>query len=169
MKKIYPFLSGFILVSLLGLSACAKAEVIAPPGTPTQVPMTVVAGTPVPAVSIGLITEIPATTQVTPTEPAPGETRTVTLDDRGKTIPLRVDERFLLQLGDGFTWSINISDLSVISRVPNIMVVKGAQGVFVAHQPGKVTLSASGDPLCRQSKPACSMPSIVFEVNFIVQ
>jgi hypothetical protein len=170
MKTKKVILLAFSLASFVALSSCAKAELVAQPGIPTISPVTVIAGTPVPAGSTGPVTEFPAGNNPgTATEPAPGESRIITLNDRGSTIPLKVGDQFLLKLGEGFEWSINISDLSVISRVPNILVVKGAQGVFVAHQPGKVTLSAAGDPLCRQSKPACGMPSIAFEVTLVVQ
>ena len=61
-----------------------------------------------------------------------------------------------------------MDDTSVISRVINIAVVKGAQGVYSTHQAGTATLTATGDPLCRQSKPACMLPSIIFTLHIEV-
>jgi predicted secreted protein len=101
------------------------------------------------------------------TEPLPDGQKVVTRDDRGKTISLAVGENFLLELGEGYTWEVNVSDQAVLSRVKNIAVIRGAQGVYLANKPGKVTVSAAGDPLCRQSQPPCMMPSILFE--FTVQ
>ena len=112
-------------------------------------------------------------TEITPNPPTPGATpggqKIVTRDDQGKTITLNTGDSFLLQLGEQFTWDISISDQNVLSRVINIAVVKGAQGVYIAHQPGTVTLTANGDPLCRQSQPPCMMPSIAFKITVIVK
>ena len=105
----------------------------------------------------------------TPSGPSADNGKTVTLDDRGKTVSLAVGETFLLKLGEVYTWDISLSDESVISRVKNIMVIRGAQGVYQALKPGTATLTATGDPLCRQTKPACAMPSILFEVTLVVK
>ncbi len=101
--------------------------------------------------------------------PQPSGSQTVTLDDQGKTITLAVGERFLLNLGEGYNWEVSISDQAVVSRVIGITVIRGAQGVYQAHQAGSVTLGATGDPLCRQSQPACGMPSLLFSVTIIVK
>ena len=79
-------------------------------------------------------------------EPDAGEQRTLTLDDQGETIRLVVGERFLLNLGEGYTWDVGVSDEAVVSRVRNITVIRGAQGVYEALRPGTTTLSAVGDP-----------------------
>jgi hypothetical protein len=105
----------------------------------------------------------------TPVEPTPGGQQTVTLEDQGKTIHLAVGERFLLQLGDTYTWDVTISDQNVVSRVIGITVVRGAQGVYEAHQAGTATLNATGDPACRQVQPPCEMPSILFEITLVVE
>ena len=79
-----------------------------------------------------------------------------------------VGERFLLNLGEGYTWDVGISDETVVSRVRNITVIRGAEGVYEALQPGTTTLSAVGDPTCRQSKPPCGMPTTLFTVTLVV-
>jgi len=94
--------------------------------------------------------------------------KTITLDDDQKTIPLQVDETFLLQLGEGYDWNISIDDQTVISREVNVMVIRGAQGIYRAHKPGSATLTAVGDPLCRKSVPACGAPSRLFRLNVVV-
>ena len=104
-----------------------------------------------------------------PTVPAVDGQKIVTLDDQGKTISLTVGESFLLKLGDRYTWIVTISDQNVVSRVKNIAVVRGAQGVYNATQSGTVTLSAAGDPQCRQSQPSCAMPSIQFMITIVVK
>ena len=101
--------------------------------------------------------------------PPPAGSQTVTLDDQGKTISLAVGDSFLLKLGETYNWDVSISDQAVLSRVIGIAVIRGAQGVYQAHQAGSVTLSASGDPQCRQSQPACAMPSLLFTVTIVVK
>jgi hypothetical protein len=101
--------------------------------------------------------------------PPPSGSQIVTLDDQGKTITLNVGESFLLNLGEAYSWNVSISDQAVVSRVIGITVIRGAQGVYQANQTGSVSLSATGDPLCRQSQPACAMPSLLFKVNIVVK
>ncbi|MCX9025394.1 MAG: hypothetical protein OIN85_04775 [Candidatus Methanoperedens sp.] len=102
-----------------------------------------------------------------PTNTAP-LAKTITLDDDQKTINLQVDETFLLNLGEGYDWNISIDDQAVISREVNVMVIRGAQGIYRAHKPGSATLTAVGDPLCRKSVPACGAPSRLFRLNVVV-
>ncbi len=45
-------------------------------------------------------------------------------------------ETFLLKLGEDYYWNITIDDQTIISRVPNVLVVRGAQGIYRAHEPG---------------------------------
>lgn len=66
----------------------------------------------------------------------------VTTADNGKTITLSVDQTFLLQLGDG-SWSPEVDNQAVVSRVPNVAVVRGAQGIYRAHAAGTAHLSAT--------------------------
>ena len=123
--------------------------------------------TAIPGETSGEITpQPPASTEV---EPAADGQKIITLEDQNKTINLAVGESFLLKLGEEYTWEVNISNQDVLSRVKNIAVVRGAQGIYTAHQAGTVTLSAAGDPQCRQSQPPCAMPSIQFEITIIVQ
>lgn len=109
--------------------------------------------------------------QSTPTpEPLPTGTSNlqVTLQDSGKTITLHVSDSFLLYLGDTYQWTVEIADQAIVSRVPNIMVIRGAQGIYTAHAVGITTLSATGNPACYYSKPPCLMPSILFQVTIVV-
>lgn len=89
----------------------------------------------------------------------------ITLADNGRTIDLAVGDRVLLQLGDAYTWTVQIADPAVLSRVVNVTVVKGAQGLYEAKQSGTTTLTAAGDPACRQVQPPCAQPSRLFRVQ----
>jgi hypothetical protein len=106
-------------------------------------------------------------------EPGPpqdiGNGLTITLADNGKTIELKVGDRFLLKLGNGYVWNISITDETIISRVKNITVVKGAQGVYQALKAGTTDLVAVGDPPCRAYTPPCMAPSIMFKVTIVVK
>ncbi|MFA5188040.1 MAG: hypothetical protein WC460_01615 [Patescibacteria group bacterium] len=92
--------------------------------------------------------------------------QTVTLADNNKTITLKIGETFLLNLGEFYNWDISISDQNIISRVVNILVIRGAQGVYKAKTAGTVTLSATGTPTCY---PQCLAPSILFKLNIEVK
>jgi len=93
----------------------------------------------------------------------------VTLANAGQTIQMHVGDTFLLNLGEGWDWTINVSNPAVVSRVVNILVIRGAQGVYKANRPGTATLTAVGDPPCRKSTPPCMAPSRAFQVQIVVQ
>ena len=92
----------------------------------------------------------------------------ITLADNGQSITINKGESFLLKLGEGYNWNVDIDNQTVVSRVVNIMVVRGAQGVYDAHNPGQTTLTGVGNPLCLTAIPSCKMPSIQFKLNVIV-
>lgn len=113
-------------------------------------------------------------TQGTPTQtPIPPQTGdgglTITLADNGKTIGMKVGDTVLLKLGYEYDWNITIADETIISRVKNIMVINGAQGVYQALKAGTTVMSISGDPACRASTPPCMMPSMLFQVTIVVK
>ena len=98
-----------------------------------------------------------------------GSQSTVTLEDNNKTINLKVGDRFLLNLGEFYDWNINVDDQTITSRVINITVIRGAQGMYVAKNIGQTELSGVGDPQCRKSVPACGAPSILFKLKIVVE
>ena len=100
-------------------------------------------------------------------ETTPGG-KIITLDDNDKTTTLQVNETFLLKLGEFYDWNITIDDQTIVSRVVNVLVVKGAQGIYRAHKPGSAMLTATGDPICRKTTPPCQAPSILFKLNIVV-
>jgi len=94
----------------------------------------------------------------------------VTLEDKGKTFDLKVGDSFLLNLGtDVYDWTVTVDNENVLHMKMGVMVIKGAQGIYDALAPGTAVLSATGDPHCRQSKPACGQPSILFSVTIVVK
>ncbi len=139
-----------MILAAMTLAACAPASVQAGQGSPTPPP----SATPTVVVGSGT--------------PDPGSTLTITLDNNNRSIRLHVNQEFLLKRGEGYQWTINLDHQDVVSRIPYIAVIRGAQGVYLAHQPGTATLTANGDPLCRQSIPACAIASISFTLHIKV-
>lgn len=92
----------------------------------------------------------------------------ITLSDNGGSIVLHKGESFLLKLGEMYNWNVAIDNQTVVSRAMNIMVVKGAQGVYDSHDIGRAVLTGVGNPWCLTSVPSCKMPSILFKLNVIV-
>ena len=81
-------------------------------------------------------------------------------------LPIYVDLGLrLLKLGEEYTWDISISDMAVLSRVKNVMVIRGAQGLYDTPFAGQSDITATGNPTCLSEKPACAQPSIEFKVT----
>src|SRR5215216_610073 len=63
--------------------------------------------------------------------------RTVTIDDGGKSIELKVGERFMLVLKkDVYEWEASVQDPTILKKVPDAEIIAGAQGVFEALKAG---------------------------------
>jgi hypothetical protein len=90
------------------------------------------------------------------------------LEEDGGTILLKPGDRFLLRLGQEYDWTVNVADPSIVSRVVDVTVVQGAQGLYEAHKAGTASLSATGDPVCRQAQPPCAAPSRSFKIDIVV-
>ncbi len=103
-------------------------------------------------------TALPPTATNEPTDNAPAS---VTPADNGKTITLQVGQRFLLNLGSEDNWDVQIADQSIVSRVVNITVIRGAQGVYEAHAVGETKLTATDMSSGQAAQP--------FEIQIVVQ
>lgn len=134
--------------------------------TPGRFTVNIDAGPKVQPVSFTLEIQPPVPT-ATPTAAAT-QPLSVTLADDGKTIELHPGDRFLLDLGEGYIWNVNVGDPSVVSRMVNVLVIRGAQGIYEAKLPGVTMLTATGDPPCRQAQPPCGAPSRLFRVQIAV-
>ncbi|KRT61332.1 MAG: hypothetical protein XU09_C0006G0255 [Thaumarchaeota archaeon CSP1-1] len=96
------------------------------------------------------------------------EPTTITQENNNQTIELNVGDTFLLKLGEEHIWNVEIDNDDVVSRVKNIAVIRGAQGVYEAKMPGSATLSAVGDLPCREEVPPCAAPTILFKIQINV-
>ena len=182
MVTIKSFICAAVLAGLL-LAGCAAQPVQTPtPGVSAWLPTSY----PVPADPTAEVSGAPVSAngggngsvQTPSPYPAPtggdsgsaqSEGVVLTLETSGHTLTLKQGQTFLLKLGEAYDWQIIIADQSVVSRVKNVMVIRGAQGLYSALQPGQTELSAQGDPLCRQAKPACGMPSVLYRQTIIVE
>ena len=91
----------------------------------------------------------------------------VTQQDNGKTVVLYKGEAFLLNLGD-MDWTLSISNPNIISRVKNIMVIRGAQGIYRTDNIGTTTLSAQGRPHCDTGQ-MCAQYIVNFSTTIVVK
>ncbi|MGQ0791936.1 MAG: hypothetical protein ACT4NJ_06915 [Nitrosopumilaceae archaeon] len=96
------------------------------------------------------------------------EPTTITQENNNQTMELNVGDTFLLKLGEEYMWNVEIDNDDVVSRVKNIAVIRGAQGVYEAKMPGSATLSAAGDLPCREEVPPCAAPTILFKIQINV-
>jgi hypothetical protein len=105
---------------------------------------------------------------VTPTAPAtpPGAAAVVTLADNRTTLHLPVGQQFLVDLGSTVDWTVTIADQGIARRVPGVLVIRGAQGIYAALAPGTTTLSAIGSPVCTSG--ACPQFRIAFSITIVV-
>jgi hypothetical protein len=90
----------------------------------------------------------------------------VTQADNGATLRLVVGQEFLLDLGSSLDWAATVADQDVVSRVIDVLVVQGAQGVYEARAPGTTVLSAIGSPHC--SSGICPLFRVAFKVTITV-
>ncbi len=168
-RHLAYYLFSILAASSLALAACTPLPPGAAPGA-TALPASETPATPVTLTSI--VTSTPAATA-----PASAETHSappeqvspaISLEQNNTTLVLQVGGRFLLKLGETDRWNITIDHPEVVSRVQNITVVKGAQGVYEATQAGKAILNAAGTQVCDPSQGACSHLVILFTLNIIV-
>ena len=156
MVKIISFLT--VIVLAMGMLSACSQPLVGQAGAPTPVsdPPATAVPTDQPAIVVTL-------------DPTTDAGIIITLDNQGQTINMTVGQNFLLKLGEDYTWDVTVSDENVLSRVRNIAVVRGAQGIYDANQAGTATLTAAGDPVCRQAQPACGAPSIQFVITVVVK
>ncbi len=107
---------------------------------------------------------------LTVTIPPLSTTRNITVADKDQTLTFQVGQSFLLFLGNDYTWTATTDNPAVVSHMPDLFVIPGSQGLFQARQPGHTTLTAIGEPACRQEQIPCAVPTpMVFSVQIVVQ
>ena len=89
--------------------------------------------------------------------------------DDGGTLSLRSGERFVVDLGLGYGWTVDVSDPRVLERVHDVMVIRGAQGLYEALRPGETTVTAAGVPDCVTAVTPCAPRSVSFQLHVRVR
>lgn len=182
MKRIFSVLFAAILFLMQACSAgnATKAsspqEPVVPPATKTSVsemPQPIVETT-LPDMSQGTAVVLSSLPTVTPTAETaannPISESGILLQDNGKTFHMKVGDSFLLNLGaDIYDWTVTVDNESVLHLKMGVMVIRGAQGIYDALAPGMTVLSAIGNPICLQTNPPCTMPSMLFKVTVVVE
>jgi hypothetical protein len=169
-KKNFHTVVAVLGLAALLVAACASNRSIGPTAPPESATPDIATSTAEPPTAVP--TDAPVGAYPSPLPSSGGtavpDSLQATLADNGSTLTLHVGQTFLLMLGDQYEWDVMVADQTVLSRVKNIAVIRGAQGVYQALAAGTTTLTAAGNPACRQSKPACAMPSVAFELTVVV-
>ena len=105
----------------------------------------------------------------TPTPSGQASPQRITLQNAGESLSYSIGDRVLVQLGTTYAWTLNFNPPGIFSRVPNSMLILGAQGIFSAAHQGRTILTATGDPACRSAHPACALPSRIVRFTLVVQ
>jgi photosystem II stability/assembly factor-like uncharacterized protein len=111
------------------------------------------------------ITIIPVVAAASPNQPASLD---VTLADDGQTLTLQVGQRLVLDLDRAYTWTVTVENPTVVGPLVDVPVPEGSQGVYEAFKSGETTLTANGDPICRQAQPPCTLASRRFRLQLVV-
>lgn len=138
-----------LLAALVPMAGCGAGSPSSGGSSPAADPPSVTAP----------ISSTPATGRDQPI-PAPAK---VTLANSNSTIAMKVGQTFTLALGDQ-NWNVQVADQSILARLPNFMMVRGAQGIYKAYKPGTTTLSATGTAACGAGQ-ACPMYVILFKLT----
>ncbi len=180
-----------LLTTLFVLAACGASDTGAPAATvvsgaqptrPPVAPTSTPAPAPAPAtavpippvevataqigqpVVVGEGVAVPAITTGPQQSPTPLRgPRIITLTDNQQNLLLAVNDTFVLQLDEAMEWNISADDPQIV--VP----VDGKPRTYIAKTRGQTSITAVGEPLCRNAQPACMMPSMLFRLVLIVK
>ena len=96
---------------------------------------------------------------------------TLTIDDAGKTFHLSPGQQFMLlvKVNDIYDISVAVADQTVIKKVAEGDGIPGAQAIYQAERAGQTQLSVVLDPKCAKLRPACSMPTLQYLFNFVIE
>jgi len=149
-----------LLATLVPLSGCGAVYAPAASGgvTPAAHGTTTAGDPPSPASASPSSSSAPASSR----QPIPAPAQ-LTMADNNHTITMKVGQTFTLALGDE-QWKPTVADQTVLARLPNFAMVRGAQGIYKAYRAGTTTLKATGTPACPAGK-ACPMFVLLFAVT----
>lgn len=90
----------------------------------------------------------------------------VTQADNGTTLHLAVGQQFLLDLGSSVDWAVTVADEHIVGRVPGVLVIEGAQGIYQGLLCGTTLLNVVGSPHCTSG--ICPLYRIAFHLTVTV-
>jgi hypothetical protein len=93
----------------------------------------------------------------------------VTLAEHDRVALLQQGDRLVLNLGDGFQWTLSVTGIEVLAPLANSALPPGVQAVFEAQEPGKALVRAAGEEVCRRTARQCSHTVIRFSLTVVVQ
>jgi hypothetical protein len=112
----------------------------------------------------------PGTPAATATVPSPGQPTAsalvVTIADNGTSLHLAIGQEFLLNLGSAADWAVTVADQRIVQRIGDVLVVRGAQGIYEARTAGTTSLSAVGSPPCPTD--VCPLYRLGFRITITV-
>jgi hypothetical protein len=95
---------------------------------------------------------------------------TLTIDDAGKTFHISPGQQFLLLVKANEIYDITVSvDQTTIKKIADGEGIPGAQAIYQAERAGQAQLSVVLDPKCAKLRPACSMPTLQYLFNFVIE
>ncbi|MSQ15434.1 MAG: hypothetical protein EXR50_06180 [Dehalococcoidia bacterium] len=94
-------------------------------------------------------------------------TQTVTLADNGRTFDLLTGDLLSVDLGTAYQWMVTVEKESILEPLPT-MGLAAMPAMYRAIRPGETKLSATGDLPCRNARPPCLAPSLLFEIHVVV-
>lgn len=144
--------------------------------TPTALPSDngIIVGTSVPGtgpVEGPPLRDLPTITPVptTPLTPDANRIVTVTQGDSGRTVEMNLGDTLQLAIKeDGYTWTITLSDSSILVEDTTTTNLNGQQR-YTALARGQITLTAVGQLPCHKVNPPCGAPMRGVTLEIIVR
>ena len=96
---------------------------------------------------------------------------TLTLEDAGKLIHLKVGEQFLLvvKLDDRYDVSVTLVDEAIVKKIADVGLPAGGQAIYEAQHAGQTQLSVALNPKCAKLTPPCHILTMGYQFNLIVE
>jgi hypothetical protein len=96
---------------------------------------------------------------------------TLTLEDAGKPIHLKVGEQFLLlvKVDDRYDVSVTLVDESIVKKIADAGLPAGGQAIYEAQHPGQTELSVAYNPKCAKLTPPCHILTMGYQFKLIVE
>jgi hypothetical protein len=154
------------LIAFVAVAACLAGCVQSGAGLAPRSPGSTPQGTfPSPS---AVATASPAAASESACSPPDAGLITIGRQNAGTTVAVPTGANVLVKLGTDLMWTVSVGDPAILARVPGVTLVRGAQGLYLAGQAGRTTITAVGDPACRSNQPPCMAPSLEWSATVVV-